>query len=103
MKKGLTCFIKLGEQRSLEPFLIESWKVNTRSHPKSHKLRCMVQVAYVFLSKTDISFRQMIPYWYTGAFGKVSAHGVVGGGRVVQWCWVNFQCRGVLLIWMTVE
>ena len=20
------------------------------------------------------------------------------GGRVVQWCWVNFQCRGVLLI-----
>ena len=23
-----------------------------------------------------------------------------GGGRVVQWCWVNFQCRGVLLIWI---
>ena len=21
------------------------------------------------------------------------------GGRVMQWCWVNFQCRGVLLIW----
>ena len=20
-----------------------------------------------------------------------------GGGRVVRWCWVNFQCRGVLL------
>ena len=20
------------------------------------------------------------------------------GGRVVRWCWVNFQCRGVLLI-----
>ena len=26
----------------------------------------------------------------------------VGGGRVVQWCWVNFQCRGVLLIWIIV-
>ena len=25
-----------------------------------------------------------------------------GGGRVVQWCWVNFQCRGVLLIWIIV-
>ena len=25
-----------------------------------------------------------------------------GGGRVVRWCWVNFQCRGVLLIWITV-
>ena len=21
-----------------------------------------------------------------------------GDGRVVQWCWANFQCRGVLLI-----
>ena len=24
------------------------------------------------------------------------------GGRVVRWCWVNFQHRGVLLIWITV-
>ena len=22
--------------------------------------------------------------------------GHIGGGRVVRWCWVNFQCRGVL-------
>ena len=21
---------------------------------------------------------------------------------MVQWCWVNFQCRGVLLIWVIV-
>ena len=26
----------------------------------------------------------------------------MGGGRVVRWCWVNFQCRGVLLIWIIV-
>ena len=26
----------------------------------------------------------------------------IWGGRVVQWCWVNFQCRGVLLIWIKV-
>ena len=25
-----------------------------------------------------------------------------GGGRVVRWCLVNFQCRGVLLIWIRV-
>ena len=25
-----------------------------------------------------------------------------GGGRVVRWCWINFQCRGVLLIWIKV-
>ena len=21
---------------------------------------------------------------------------------MVRWCWVNFQCRGVLLVWITV-
>ena len=25
-----------------------------------------------------------------------------GDGRVVRWCWVSFQCRGVLLIWSRV-
>ena len=25
-----------------------------------------------------------------------------GGGRVMRWCWVNFQCQGVLLIWIIV-
>ena len=24
------------------------------------------------------------------------------GGRVVRWCWVNFQCQSVLLIWIRV-
>ena len=22
------------------------------------------------------------------------------GGQVVRWCWVNFQCPGILLIWI---
>ena len=26
-----------------------------------------------------------------------------GGGRVVRRCWVYLQCRGVLLIWITVK
>ena len=26
----------------------------------------------------------------------------IGGGRVVRWCWVNFQCWGVLPIWIRV-
>ena len=26
----------------------------------------------------------------------------LGGGRVERWCWVNIQCRGVLLIWSKV-
>ena len=29
-------------------------------------------------------------------------HSVPGSGRVVRWCWINFQCRGVLLIWIKV-
>ena len=28
---------------------------------------------------------------------------IKGGGRVVRWCWINVQCRGVLLIWIIVE
>ena len=24
------------------------------------------------------------------------------GGRVGRWCWVSFQCRGVLLVWIIV-
>ena len=27
---------------------------------------------------------------------------IQGGGRVVRWCWVNFKCLGVLLIWIRV-
>ena len=27
---------------------------------------------------------------------------ITGGGRVEQKCWVNLQCRGVLLVWMIV-
>ena len=26
----------------------------------------------------------------------------LGGGRVVRWSWVNFQCRGVLRVWIRV-
>ena len=33
---------------------------------------------------------------------KVGGKPIFRGGRVVRWCWVNFQCRGVLLIWITV-
>ena len=32
--------------------------------------------------------------------GKISTS--CGSGRAVRWCWVNFQCRGVVLIWIIV-
>ena len=36
---------------------------------------------------------------------KISSRGfsTYAGGRVVRWCWLNFQCWGVLLIWIRVE
>ena len=58
-----------------------------------------------------ISFKSVIIVilLLTGAGQKCSFYGDVAvnfsafplmlwGGRVVRWCWVNFQCRGVLLI-----
>ena len=40
-------------------------------------------------------------YVYSNIF--VSSDNVTtNGGRVVRWCWVNFQCRGVLLVWIRV-
>ena len=33
---------------------------------------------------------------------KISDDPHIGDGRVVRWFWVNFQCRGVLLIWIIV-
>ena len=35
-------------------------------------------------------------------FDKIPSHLKPGGGRVVRRCWVNFQCQGVLLTWLTV-
>ena len=35
-------------------------------------------------------------------FDKWCSSKKIGGGRVERRCWVNFQCRGVLLVWMIV-
>ena len=32
----------------------------------------------------------------------ITLHTCGRGGRVARWCWVKFQCRGVLLIWIIV-
>ena len=36
------------------------------------------------------------------AFCNLCGSLLIGGGRVERKCWVNFQCRGVLLVWMIV-
>ena len=37
-----------------------------------------------------------------GIMDKRAGSYTLRGGRVVRRCWVNFQCRGVLLIWIRV-
>ena len=37
---------------------------------------------------------------YSGGGGGGGSGGI---GRVVRWCWVSFQCRGDLLIWIRVR
>ena len=39
-----------------------------------------------------------IKYHFNGSYDKQNR----GHGRVVRKCWVNFQCQGVLLTWLTV-
>ena len=34
---------------------------------------------------------------------KAARSAILRGGWVVRKCWINFQCRGVLLIWIIVE
>ena len=45
-------------------------------------------------------------YQLDECIGQVRSEGLVllgfWGGRVVRWCWVNFQSRGVLLVWIIV-
>ena len=38
----------------------------------------------------------------TGLAHVYHLHSIGGSGRVVRWCWVNFQCPGRPIIWMIV-
>ena len=48
-----------------------------------------VQYMYIKQFVTDILFHFLL-----------FVQSLAGGDRVVGWCRVNFQCRGILLIWI---
>ena len=48
------------------------------------------------LSDEDMDMDTMITTYNTAVTDAASEILGGGGGRVVRWCWVNFQCRGVL-------
>ena len=53
-----------------------------------------------FLSFTFSLF--LLPLWETARYRPPIFMGWMGAVRVVRRCWVNLQCRGVLLIWIIV-
>ena len=67
--------------------------------------------ACIFVFTTPIALMQLLLNYkriVVAMFGKLSVlfdDYIVqnsGGGRVVRWSWENFQCRGVLLVWIRV-
>ena len=56
----------------------------------------------ICVSIINIKFTWIVSFisWLVGCFGLNDP--LRGGGRVERRCWVNFQCRGVLLVWMIV-
>ena len=51
---------------------------------------------------TQPSFELGLDFMKINILTKIHELWIKGGGRVVRMSWVNFQCRGVLLIWIRV-
>ena len=49
-----------------------------------------------------LKFPESWPFNDFSTVSLISATPLAGRGRVERRCWVNFQCRGVLLVWMVV-
>ena len=73
------------------------------------KLNSVMVLTLIWLTLFQNNYRKRVQtptpcdVWYGFlAWGHTGICVRRGGGRVVQWCWVNFQCLGVLLIWIGV-
>ena len=77
------------------PVLISVFSVTTMALP--------LQYLSVFLCHYyDISAPVLISVFSVTSMTHLPQYLSVGGGRVVRWSWVNFQCRCVLLVWIRV-
>ena len=66
------------------------------------KKLALIKIYSVYYSATwNLTYCEAVK-WTCLTFFAGGGGGGVGGSRVVWWCWVNFQCRGVLLIWIIV-
>ena len=76
--------------RQYELKLVTSSSSTLKMPPQCHKTLAFIHTVFSIQN----SMKVRIIYLFVCLF--------VGGGRVVRRCWVNFQCRGVLLIWIIV-
>ena len=54
------------------------------------------------LQKSKLSLRRVNPFLEGLHCPGKETSSKKGGGRVVRWSWINFQVRGVLLVWIRV-
>ena len=67
------------------------------------KIPVTVSPSMMYICKEKISWSNQSQY-NISQFSLFAAFTLIRlrGGRVVRWCWVNFQCRGILSIWIVV-
>ena len=63
---------------------------------------CLVKITRVLEEIERKKFSFYPRFQLTNDLSRHKVSGVGGGGRVVRRCWENFQCWGVLLIWISV-
>ena len=51
---------------------------------------------YIYKVSSENEQRRKHVTAHTFSFNRMLPLCIKGGGRVVRWCWVPFQCRGVL-------
>ena len=79
--------------------MLSSTDVSKCLFSPSFKSKCTLKSIIIIIKNNKQKYLQsMIKRTRLYGFSSSAA----GGGRVVRWCWVHFQCRGVLLIWLKV-
>ena len=61
-----------------------------------HAERQKLYTIFAFLSVIGLTDFTWNYSSYDSCYLKCTFLAMYGGGRVVRWCWINFQCRGIL-------
>ena len=98
----------IGESRLTQVSFVKApsaWLINPICPYRKQTLRAVHTCSCErwFYQVLHFSLKQCCIFKTSVAYGIcVIVFHVIGGGWVVRWSWVNFQCRGVLLVWIRV-